>query len=449
MLLGLVATSVVGGDGNGDVAPSPASAGSPDESEAPDAGGDDLLASLLQGGDPQQLVECLTPASRSTESIPDDPTAAIDVIADQVATDRDLTFTDPVEPQLLSPSEMAGRVEDLTLQEYDDEAASTDTRLLTTLGVLDPDVDLRQLTLDLLGEQVAGFYDPDTGELTALAGDELDAVARVTLAHELDHALVDQAIGLPDLAGETGRGDATTARSALVEGDATLLMQRWAAAHLGLGEQLSLASGGAVPTANLERAPWLVQQQLVFPYTGGLTFVCDHYADGGWAAVDALYADLPTTTAQVLWPDRYERGEVAVDVVAPRLPGDGWTHLREDQLGAADLLWLFQAPGDDREAALDDPAQRARAWAGGRMLVAGRDGATAVGIVLAEHRDAPVPLCDSMRTWYDRSFEDDSLTEGATPTWSGPSQSAVLRCDEDRVRLGIGPDVPTARAVIE
>lgn len=443
-LVALVATSVVDDDGI-DGAPTPTA--SPEGSGPTGAGGDDLLASLL-GGDPDQLVACLTPTpSSSSRELPGEPAAAIDMIADQVATERGLAFTDPVEPELLSASALAERVEAMALQDLD--AIDTDARLLTTLGLLDPDVNLQQLMLDLLGEQVAGFYVPETGELTAVARDELEPLAQVTLAHELDHALVDQAIGLPDLEGEPGRGDARAASLALVEGDATLLMQRWAATHLGLLDQLAMAGGAAVaPTTNLDRAPWLLQQQLVFPYTAGLSFVCEHYTDGGWDAVDALYADLPTTTAQVLWPERYERGEVAVDVDAPRLP-DGWEQLRSDQLGAADLLWLFQAPGDDRDAALEDAEQRARAWAGGRMLVAGRDGKTAVGIVLAEHDDTATDLCASVRTWYDRSFDDDVLTDDGTSTWSGPSQSGVLRCDEDRVRLGIGPDLPTAGAVIE
>lgn len=415
--------------------------------EDSDEGG--LLASIL-GDDPQRLVECLTPTDRSTSDLPDDPAAAVDVIGEQVAEERDLSFTEPVDPQLLPPSRLQERVEAMSREDYDEVSADTDARLLAALGVLEPDVDLQQLTLELLGEQVAGFYDPETGELTAIAREGLDPVARITLAHELDHALVDQAIGLPDLDGPAGRGDAQAAALAVVEGDATLLMQRWAAAHLGLVDQLSMATGAVGPTTSLEQAPWLLQQQLVFPYTAGLTFACEQFADGGWSAVDALYADLPTTTAQVLWPERYERGEVAVDVAAPRLPPGDWEPLRTEQVGATDLLWLFQAPGDDRGAALDEAERRARAWAGGRLLVAGRGEQTAVGMVLAEHREAELSLCDAVRTWYDRSFEDDTVREDRDATvWSGPDQSASLSCSDDRVRLGIGPDVATADAVVE
>lgn len=450
-----VVLAVSAGDG-----PAPTPTAGPEPTETPTASdpatggegdeGGGLLDSLL-GGDVQQLAQCMAPSGASdTEPLPEDVGTAIDVIAEQVAADRELAFTSPVEPELLEPSAMRARVEEMTREDYDDRTATTDARLLAALGVLDADVDLQALTLELLGEQVAGFYDPDTGELTAIASDGLDPVAQITLAHELDHALTDQAIGLPDLDGPAGRGDERSAALAVVEGDASLLMQRWAARHLGLGELLSLGTGAVAPTDSLDAAPWLLQQDLVFPYTAGLAFVCEQFVDGGWGAVDALYEDLPRTTAQVLWPERYERGEVAVDVDAPHLPSDDWEPLREDQLGATDLLWLLQAPGDDRGQALDRPEERARAWAGGRLAVTGRDGDTAVGLVLAEHRDAPEPLCESVRTWYERSSDDDRMvTEGARTTWTGPDQSAVLQCPQDRVRLGIGPDVSTAAAVVD
>ena len=58
----------------------------------------------------------------------------------------------------------------------------------------------------------------------------LDPYAKVVLAHELTHAVTDQHYDLTHsdrLAAATGRDDEETAYSALVEGDATLVMQRY------------------------------------------------------------------------------------------------------------------------------------------------------------------------------------------------------------------------------
>lgn len=437
---------------------SPAPEASPPPSDSPsepdDRGGGDsllegMLDDLLAGMDPTQLGACIGMPTGTSEPVPGDPDAAIEVIAEQVADERRLDFTEPIDPVLLSPDDLRARVQELAAEDYPAEVADVDARLLSGLGAIPAGTDLQALQLDLLGEQVAGFYDPDTGELTAVAEDGLDPTTRMTLAHEVDHALTDQALGLPDLDGFTGRSDEALATLAVIEGDASLLMQRWAAQQLSLAEQLAAAASSLGPAGQLQSTPWVLQQQLVFPYTAGLEFACQHFADGGWDRVDRLYRDGPTTSAQVLWPERYAVGESAVDVDDPALPAD-WQEVRRDQLGAADLLWLFQAPGDDRSAALSDPEERARAWAGGEVAVGTRDDDTAISITLAEHADATVPLCDSVTEWYGRAFpEATSTADGAVTTWTGPQQSAVIACDGDRVRLGIAPDPGTARTTVD
>ena len=162
--------------------------------------------------------------------------------------------------------------------------------------------------------------------------------------------------------------------------------------------------------------------------------------------MDALYDTPPTTSAQVLWPERFAAGEQAVDVADPALP-DGWTEVRRDQLGAADLLWLFQAPGDDRGARLSRAEDRASAWAGGELVVGARDDDAVVAITLADHGGAPVSLCDSVTAWYAAAFPDATTTSTATGMdVEGDTQSAAVRCTADRVHLGIAPDLPTATA---
>lgn len=433
-------------------APTPSDAPTDDGSEDEDgveAGGglDGMLEDLMGGMNPATLAACMGSPSGDAESPPDDVQAAIDQLADQVAAERQLALTDPIDPVLLTPDEMRDRIVELTRRDYPAEAADVDARLLASLGAIPRDTDLRELQLDLLGGQVAGFYDPETGELTAIAAEGgLDPVTRMTLVHEIDHALTDQAIGLPDLDGFDGRADAGLAALAVVEGDASLLMQRWAMQQLSLMDQLGAATDSLGPADQLQSAPWILQQQLVFPYTAGLEFACERFLDGGWAAIDALYADPPTTSAQVMWPDRFAAGEGAVDVDDPTLP-DGWDEVRRDQLGAADLLWLFQAPGDDRAEALPDAEERARAWAGGEVAVGTRGDASVVTATLAEHADATVPLCDSITDWYAAAFPDATAAPaGDATTFTGSDQAAAVDCDADRVRLGIAPDADTARA---
>ncbi len=430
--------------------PTPTASPSPTDDDRTDAAGglDEMLEDLMGGMNPATLAACMGTPSGDTAPPPDDVQAAIDQITEQVADERQLEVTDPIDPVLLTPDQMRDRIIELTRRDYPAETADVDARLLASLGAIPRDTDLQELQLDLLGGQVAGFYDPDTGELTAVAADGLDPMTRMTLAHEIDHALTDQAIGLPDLDGFGGRADAGLAALAVVEGDASLLMQRWAMQQLSLMDQLGAATASLGPAEQLQSTPWVLQQQLVFPYTAGLEFACEQFLDGGWPAIDALYADPPTTSAQVMWTDRFTAREAAVDVDDPSLPA-GWQEARRDQLGAADLLWLFQAPGDERSMALSDAEERAHAWAGGEVAVGTRGDETVVGLTLAEHPDATISLCESVIDWYARAFPDAEPVEARSHTgFPGADQGAVVACHGDRVQVGIGPDIVVANEVV-
>lgn len=53
------------------------------------------------------------------------------------------------------------------------------------------------------------------------------------------------------------------------------------------------------------RLPGLFRQQLEFPYNDGSRFVLWAYKAKGWNGVNALYADPPLSTAQILHPEKY------------------------------------------------------------------------------------------------------------------------------------------------
>lgn len=396
---------------------------------------EDMLAGLLGG----------TPGA----SAPDDPAALVSQTADQVADLRELAFATAPEVTFLDDDAIRARLGEIVERDYPAADADVDARLLTALGAIPPGSDMHQLQEQILGDQVAGFYDPATGELVVRTpGDGIGTTDRVTLAHELQHALADQALGLPDLDGPRSRSDqdAALATLAVIEGDATLLMNQWTLANVGLVEQLRLVADPSILAAQsaLEQLPPYLVSELLFPYTAGLDHVCARWVDGGWAAVDAAYADSPTTTAEVLWPDHPGReGEPAV-LAAPA----GHEQALTTTFGAAPLLWLLEAPGGDEDTALDDAEARARAWAGGRATVWTRGAATVVGVALVDGGDGP-PLCDTMTTWYAAAFPDaDRRQTASTVVFDGPAQDAAIRCGEADVRIGIAADVAAATRVV-
>ncbi len=404
---------------------------------------------LLQCLGPQDGLTGGTTAPSETGGTLEQQVAAI---ASEVEMIRELEFSQPVRPEFLPEAEAGARVQELFLEEYTPALADRESRILAALGAIPLGTDLRALRAETLGQQVAGFYDPETGELVVrTSGQELSPLDKVTLSHELEHALADQRLELPvpdDL--RPGMEDADLAALAVVEGDATLTMQRFSQA-LPLDEQLGLVDPQAVAEseAGLASLPSYLEQELVFPYQEGLSFVCGLYARGGWQAVNQAYADPPTTSAQILFPERFQEGEEAVDPRDPSSPGREWDDAGTGQLGAANLLWLFSAPGDDPGRALSDPLVRASGWAGGEMQLWTRGPETALGIALAE-RTGSDDLCLSVKEWYGSAFQGDSERETVDGDFraDGDRQDAVIACSADEVRMGIGPDLATARSVV-
>ncbi len=435
------------------------------------SGGDPVGLDDLGGIDPFMMLECIDPAAVLESSGPGSGSPAADV-ADQVAgivawleRERELEFDDVPETTLLTHDEIADDVADQIERDYPASQAERDGRILGLLGAIPAGTDLQGLQGDLVSGQVAGYYDPDTGRLVVATDDPsepLGANGLITLAHELDHALTDQALGLPDIgAGATGGTTADTdgdlGALAVVEGDASLTMTRYLFAELGLDAMLDASFDPAAVEAQdrLTTFPHFLQRQLLYPYTEGLNFVCSIFADGGWAAVDELYAEPPTSSAQIVFPDRYAASEDPVDPRDPGILSAPWTVAGVDTLGAAQLQWLFEAPGGDRDAAIGDERDRASAWAGGELRLFTDGPRSALGVALVERAGSDgLPLCDSVSAWLSATLPDaarvaspgsEVLTLDGDVNESGPD--AVLTCSGSDVRIGIAPTLADARAL--
>jgi hypothetical protein len=253
-------------------------------------------------------------------------------------------------------------------------------RLYKQLGLLAPDQSLASLELNLLASEVVGLYDNKTKHMYVITSSGVIGPAeQITYAHEFDHALQDQAFGLlkvvPDV---RDQGDLTTARTMLVEGDATLLMSLWAQANL-TGDQLAQVVGATDPAsqAALDATPPILKEPLLADYTNGLTLALDAWQTSrSFDGVNALFRNPPDTTEQVLHADKLASREPAVTVALPKdlaaRLGTGWTVTLQDTFGELVLGILVRTGKPD---AGTDPAQ---GWGGDRVaLLEGPDGATA------------------------------------------------------------------------
>jgi len=246
--------------------------------------------------------------------------------------------------------------------EYPESQARADQKTLVAFGLLAPGTDLRTLRARLLEENVAGFYDerPGKRQLYAVSEDRrLTPVNQLILAHELRHALQDQYASVHDTV-PTSVGDFDDRRLAylsLLEGDATLVMERFLVRRLpGMDE--SVLSSVSMPVPAVPGAPRVLADQLVLPYIVGRDFARAVWQRGGWDAVKAAWSRPPESSEQVLHADKFFARESPQRVEIAYQPAGG-ALVNEGVLGELLVRTLL---GEGSEAA-------AAGWGGDRFRV--------------------------------------------------------------------------------
>ncbi|HJQ83501.1 MAG TPA: hypothetical protein VKA21_05460 [Candidatus Binatia bacterium] len=319
---------------------------------------------------------------------------AVDVVRRALPEVRQLAFTAPVPAAALSRAEMG----DVMRRELEQTYAPGDLDRLQAvyvrLGLLPSGTDLPRALARLFQQEGAGFYDPRTKRLVigsdGLAGGigvaalgfvtGRDLVGELVLAHELTHALQDQHWGLRTTPEPLldGHGDRELARRALLEGDATLAGFEYVARApldrraIGVIER-QLRGLPAELDRKYPDVPELLRASLAFQYEAGTAFVGWALGNGGFRLVDAIHADPPESTEQVLHPARYfghrdRPVAIALDG-ADRLESGGWTRVVEDTLGELQLRVLARRffPRERADRVADG-------WGGDRLRALARGG---------------------------------------------------------------------------
>ena len=277
--------------------------------------------------------------------------APVDVIAQRVEALRELRFEQLPEPVEVTPEQARREGLEALDRDYPAERLRADETVYEMLGLIEPDADLRELSGDLFGEGVAGYYDPRDGRLRVVEGSGTRVVDEMILSHELTHALEDQHFGLETAA---ATDDRSLARSGLYEGSATALMYAYVGEHFTTEEALGgLLSSAFEDTGDL---PPFLQAQLLFAYVAGEQFVSELLRRGGWPLVDTAFeVRPPASTEQVLHPDAYFDADEPKPVRIPRVLGGDWERVHAGTWGELQTREL-----------LGGPAEAAEGWGGDR-----------------------------------------------------------------------------------
>ncbi len=335
-----------------------------------------------------------SPSTRPASPSPAAPVGEAAVyrqIEDQVIALRGLPAKQLLEPTILDEAQLRVRIEAQYRAENPPAEIAASQATLVAMGLLPPGTSLGDLYVNLLGSQVAGYYDPEAKQIYVVARTgQIGAIEKVTFAHEFTHALQDQNFGLKGITTDTvGQGDRSLAHLALIEGDASLLMTQWLMGHLDGAGIAQIMAGDPAAQAQLDAAPPFIKDALLFPYLQGVTFVSAVWAQGGWTAVDRVFKRLPDSTEQILHLDKYAANEQPVNVpldapaIAARL-GAGWTATPADTLGEFQVGSWLRARGVTGAGGGISGDTAAAGWGGDRYaLIDGPDGAYALVLLTA------------------------------------------------------------------
>lgn len=298
---------------------------------------------------------------------------------------RDVTARENLKDVILQEIER-----DMTPEEFKAGEAG-----MKALGLLPRDTDLKSLLVQLYAEEIAAFYDPRTDTMHLIREPETGGRQpsfferllgktggfdkdenKTIIAHEMTHALADQHHDLKAMQEEIQEDDdRQLALSALIEGEATLAMtgaqmEDWKGTLttelpaedlgriFGMVGPLLPAFGGK----QLQGAPPILRESMLFPYIKGLVFCASLTNSGKWEAVNKAFDEPPLSTEQVLHPEKYRRSPDEprdFDLSSIETP-EGWTLLGRNVLGEMQTAVLLR---------LKRGRQAAEGWDGDRFAV--------------------------------------------------------------------------------
>jgi hypothetical protein len=309
---------------------------------------------------------------------------SIEDITDEVSVTRGLEPSSEIIVTPKTREQLTESLEEDLLEDYPEDEQYGDERELVAFGLMEPGIDLGDLSLELYSEQIAGYYDPETGEMVVIQ-DAVDGTAfspsqQVTYAHEIVHALQDQNFDLDGgvLDREPLTDDQSLAVTALIEGDASFSEVQYLLERPELLDSFLIEIDEQEFESDvLDAAPPILRETLLFPYDNGYTFVEAIYDEGGWDAVNVAFADPPTSTEQILHPEKFLAGEEPVKVNVPDFTADlgsDWQVFDTNTFGEYQIRVIMEQTSM--------PAQQAEAigvgWDGDTYIVGGTETLDAV-----------------------------------------------------------------------
>ncbi|MGI9627383.1 MAG: hypothetical protein ACR2QM_11155 [Longimicrobiales bacterium] len=321
---------------------------------------------------------CAPQAVDTTLIVAEDPElgALASSVISEVSERSGMSLNRPVRVARRSRAALESYLNAKLEKDLPEEKADQITAVYSLLGQAPADLDLRSLLASVYGEQVVGFYEPDSTALFVV-DDQPPETLEPILVHELVHAIQDQNESLNGLTDEGRGNDAQVAAQAAIEGHATLVMMEWMFSKMG-GQEVAFEDlpdfGGMVAPLletvrtqypALAQAPRVVQEGLLYPYLEGAGYVLEVWkSDEGRPSPIGEY--LPGSTEQV--SDPLKRLGTPVDAPV-RIEFQGSDVVYQNNLGWAEFRIVLEEWGGTSE-----DRDFADGWAGDQFALYGTKG---------------------------------------------------------------------------
>jgi len=268
----------------------------------------------------------------------------------QASEIRGLASKEDVVCKLQNKQEVERYLREAIASEVPKERIQAEGELYKILGFIPEDFDYFNGIIEMYLSQLGGYYDSSKNYYAMASW--MPGIMQMPIAiHELTHALQDQHYNLDTLLDhKKGQSDELQAISALVEGDATAVMLDYSREQIGLSkmsEEQNVSGfmlqnlSGLMLSGNLKNTPGSLQAMMIFPYVSGLNFAHTLLQKGGYSSIDEAFLKPPTSTEEILHPEKYLSNEKSYQKVTQTIV-TGDVPVFEDSLGEFFIVTLLK-----------------------------------------------------------------------------------------------------------
>lgn len=249
---------------------------------------------------------------------------SVDTIFDFAAEDTGMAKLAVVKRRMVGKADVQKFVQgNLSKEEYAQRFVREEMSM-KKLGFIPRDFNLKEFVVKSEGQEIAGYYDPETKTISLLNWVPVDRQEPI-LAHELTHALQDQNFDLQkwmkaaEKSKGSGEDESAVARKAVVEGQAMVTYIDYMLKPMGrtlqdtpdlLYAMEDTSVKAIVDSQLMHDSPMVMREAGMFAYKEGMIFEGELLHKGGKEmAFAGTFTRPPRNSHEVLHPEAYINGE--------------------------------------------------------------------------------------------------------------------------------------------